>query len=56
MQCIADQIAQGMTGEDTLGRAWSFLASLIGALNVLRACDSPAAFCSRTSVSEGYQT
>lgn len=42
MQCIADQIAQGMTGKDTLGRAWSFLASLIGALNVLRACDSPA--------------
>lgn len=41
MQSIADQVAKGLKGEDALGRAWAVLASLIGALNVLRACHSP---------------
>ena len=42
MQRIADQLAIGLQGDDALARAWTVLASLIGALNLLRACDSAA--------------
>jgi TetR/AcrR family transcriptional repressor of nem operon len=42
MQSIADQVAKGLKGDDTLGRAWAVLASLIGGLNVLRALHSDA--------------
>jgi len=40
MHSIATLVTNGMSGEDTLIRAWTFLTSLIGALNVIRACHS----------------
>lgn len=41
MQQIAEQIALGLSGENTHQRAWSVLSLLIGAVNVLRAMSNP---------------